>query len=222
MTAAGGADGCRELRREIYRLHDEVVAFYKRVEQITGEEDLAVANEFRYVLRLFLDADKRAQGVINDGGEEELLMQARYQLLILHHDTIDFVEARFRKKFFRMLHEWGGKIVGRHVNIREFHRDLSAAEDIIAKSREARDDRHRLYREMAKEGGIAEKMVHHLKTLSAAEPHIRADVRQEARDDIRRNPWVVAIISGLAVAAFVQAVNSWGHKLVALFEFALK
>ena len=50
----GGGSDCHKLHREIYDLHNDVVSFYKRAEQLRGFTDLGVANEFRYVLRLYL------------------------------------------------------------------------------------------------------------------------------------------------------------------------
>lgn len=73
MTAQADGDRCRELRGKIHKLHDKVVSLYKRTEQFELKADLAVANEFRYVLRSYMDADKRALGVVADGKEEELL-----------------------------------------------------------------------------------------------------------------------------------------------------
>lgn len=198
MTAAapdGGGDDCRNLHREIYDLHNNVVSFYKRAEQLEGFTDLAVANEFRYVLRLYLDATRYSLGLAGagDNKERELLLQTHYQLLILHHDMIDFAEAKFRKTFNLMMRQYGGESVARHINIPDFYRDLSAVGDVIARSRAERDNRHKLYLEMAQDGGIADKMLAHLKLLTEAEPHIRADARKSAW----KNPWVVGITTAV-------------------------
>ncbi|MGI9337394.1 MAG: hypothetical protein ACR2P4_02640 [Gammaproteobacteria bacterium] len=201
MTAAApesGGKSCRELHREIYDLHNDVVSFYKRVEQLNGFADLAVANEFRYALRQYLDANQYSLGLTGADEKKEMdfLLQTRYQLLILHHDMIDFVEAEFRDTFDRMMRQYDAESVGKHVNIPEFHRDLSAVGEIIAKSRSERDNRHKFYLEMAKAGGIADKMLANLKLLLEVECYISADARKLAW----KNPWAVRITTAIMTA----------------------
>lgn len=204
MTAQADGDRCRELRGKIHKLHDKVVSLYKRTEQFELKADLAVANEFRYVLRSYMDADKRALGVVADGKEEELLQHAHYQLLILHHDLIDFVELECRDTLDIMRREYGSDAVARHIDLPDFHRHLSEASDLIAKSRENRDERHEYYLEMASESGVAGKMMSALKALKDAEPYIIADAKKARW----RNPWVVGITVMLA-SVFLTWLITW-------------
>ena len=204
MTAESGGDRCRELRRKIHKLHDKVVSFYKRTEQFAPGADLVVANEFRYVLRLYMDADKRALGVVEDGEEEDLLLQTYYQLLILHHDMVDFVELEARETLDRVFRNCGSEFVARHINLPDFHKHLREASDLIAKSRGNREERHEYYLKMAEEGGVADKMMSGLKTLKEAEPYIIADAKKARW----RHPWIVGMASA-AISAFLAWLITW-------------
>ena len=117
-----------KLREGILVLHNQVAGFLKQTEQLQGEKsgtidlfDISVGNEFRYVLRSYLDADailRRPQDSDKDQQEENTyLLQAHHHLRIAHDDMVDWVEKYFRQLFDRMLTKYGAAAVAHHINV---------------------------------------------------------------------------------------------------------
>ena len=203
----GNGNRCMELHRQIYNIHNNIVGFYENTEQSLDQQDgkpigIPIEHEFLYALRSYLDATRHTLKIVNDGKEEELLLQTHRQLLILHHDMIDFVKGRFSAAFVAMLNKYPNEAIGRHLNIIQFHKDSAAIEKIIADSRKNRDDQHQLYAIMAEAGDTAKKMVDNFALLKKTESIIATDAQKSRR--LQVFSLVVAIIGVLgALITFI-------------------
>ena len=134
--------------QRITTLHDNLVEAFKIQDVISAETDLVTANEFRYTLRLYLDAVSK---VVNSDSKEftdeakELFIRTEYQLTILFHDTVDVIESSLNGLYEEFRKLYGIRAMQTHIDVSALTQALTSIQNIIHASRKHRNERKELY-----------------------------------------------------------------------------
>ena len=134
--------------KRITTLHDNLVEAFKIQDLISSETDLVTANEFRYTLRLYLDAVSK---VVNSESQEftdeakELFIRTEYQLTILFHDTVDVIESSLNGLYKEFRKSYGITAIQAHIDVSTLTKTLTFIQNIIHTSRKHRNERKVLY-----------------------------------------------------------------------------
>lgn len=186
---------------EIIALHNDFAAAIKVVEHFIHTIDNTTLNDSRYALRAVVDCINSAINN-NDGDFEKSHAIAMTALRIAWHDIVDIMYDEFKIYLDELSKKYGPDIVASHISIAECRKCIRKVQDLITQSREDRDKRVELYRDISLTD--LQKMLELFRDCQDLEPSIAAQYKKERRNRLLA---IAGICIGLTSASMLAYFN---------------